>query len=218
MKIIALIFLTLLTAGCSSKYSITYDTDVKGAMLYCQGKNWGYTPFTLYYEPDDEAWERGSFQTQQCEARWASGARETYSTWWDLDKFPDGVMQTVKRPNAGDYRQDAEFALKVQAMKAREEEINRLKAQQALANLTNDLKNLNRTLGSTPTVTPITGSKYDINVLPVPNGYEKTKVPMSTVGFLRNNSITNGYRLCEYDNGRAIRVAMKEQCPMTLNP
>ncbi|GLX85505.1 hypothetical protein tloyanaT_17570 [Thalassotalea loyana] len=218
MKIIAVIFLTFLIAGCSSGYGVTYATDVDGALLYCGGENKGFTPQRLYYDISKEDKKRGSFRSVECEARWISGAKRTYSNKWDLNKFPDGVMQTVKRPHTEGYRQDVEFGLKVQAMRARQEEIDRIKAQQALANLTNNLKELNNSLGSIPTVTPITGSNYNLNVLPAPNGYEKTQVPMSTVGVLRNSSITNGYKLCEYSNGRAIRLNMKEQCPMTLNP
>lgn len=218
MKIIALIFLTLLIAGCSSGYGITYDTDVDGALLYCGGENKGFTPKRLYYDISKEDKKRGSFRSVECEARWVSGARETYSAWWDLDKFPDGVRQTVKRPHVEGYRQDVEFGLKVQAMKARQEEIDRIQTQQAWANLNNSLQNLNNSLSSSSTVTPITGSNYNLNVLPAPTGYEKSYVPITTSGTLKNSTITNGYKLCEYNNGRAIRLQMSQQCPMVLNP
>ncbi len=71
---------------------------------------------------------------------------------------------------------------------------------------------------STPVERPITGSKYNINILPTPNGYEKTYVPMVTAGVLSNSGITNGYMLCEYNNGRAIRLPMNQRCPRVLNP
>jgi len=218
MKGLVLIFITILTAGCSSSYNIIYDTDVDGAMLVCDGKNKGYTPKTLYYDVDKESKKRGGFRTVECEARWASGARKTYSNNWDLNKFPDGVRQTLTRPNVGSYQQDAEFALKVRAMKAQEEQANRAKQKQAWANLNTTLKNLNTTLGSTPTVTPTPSSNYNLNVLPAPAGYESTYVPTGTAGVLRNSSITNGYRLCEYNNGRATRLPMNQQCPTVLNP
>lgn len=69
-----------------------------------------------------------------------------------------------------------------------------------------------------PAVTPVTGSSYNLNVLPAPIGYESTYVPTGTAGVLSNSSITNGYRLCEYNNGRATRLPMNQQCPTVLNP
>ena len=215
MRRLILIFSTFIATGCSSHYPITYATDLDGAMVVCGGELKGYTPITLYYKPDRKG---GNFQTQPCEARWASGARKTFTNYWDLNEFPDGVRQTLQRPNAGDYQYDVEFALKVRAMKAQQEQANKVQVQQAWANLASDLKNLNRTLGSTPTVTPTTDSNYNMHILPDPNGYEKTSVPISNVGVFMNSSITNGYRLCEYSNGRAIRLPMTELCPSVLNP
>lgn len=58
--------------------------------------------------------------------------------------------------------------------------------------------------------------KFNINILPPPSGYEKTYVPTGTVGVLRNSSVTNGYKLCEYDNGRATRLTMRQNCPTVL--
>lgn len=34
-----------------------------------------------------------------------------------MNKFPDGVMQTLQRPNVEGYEKDAQFALQVQNMK-----------------------------------------------------------------------------------------------------
>ncbi len=218
MKALGLIFITILTTGCSSSYQVTYDTDVDGAMLVCGGKNEGYTPKTLYYDVDKENRKRGSFRTVDCEARWASGARKTYSNNWDLNKFPDGVRQTLTRPNVGSYQQDAEFALKVRTMKAQQEQANRAQTQQAWAKINTDLKNLNRTLGSAPAVTPVTGSRYNLNVLPAPAGYKKTYLPSTTTGFFMSSSVVNGYRLCEYNNGMAIRLPMSERCQNVLTP
>lgn len=215
MRKLILIFITFLVTGCSSHYPVTYATDVDGAMVFCGGVNKGYTPLTLYYEPDTK---RGTFQTQPCEARWASGARETYSNNWDLNSFPDGVQQTLTRPNVGNYHQDVEFALRVQAVKAQQEQANRAQQKQAWATLNAGLKNLNKTLGSAPTVTPSTGSNYNLNILSAPAGYEKTNVPLNTTVFFLNSSIVNGYRLCKYSNGKAIRLPMTELCPTVLNP
>ena len=44
--------------------------------------------------------------------------RQNYATTWDMNKFPNGVMQTLQRPQGEGYSQDAEFALSVQNMKS----------------------------------------------------------------------------------------------------
>ena len=58
----------------------------------------------------------------------------------------------------------------------------------------------------------------NINALPTPEGYQKTVVPSGSVGVLRNNTISNGVKLCEYSNSRAIRVMVSQTCPSILNP
>jgi len=40
----------LILTGFSSKYPVTFDSNPKGAVVVCSGKNWGYTPKTLYYD------------------------------------------------------------------------------------------------------------------------------------------------------------------------
>ena len=111
-------------SGCASGYSITYNTEPIGATIICGGKNWGYSPVTLYYSPDenDPRWnytkENGIFSTIPCGAMWSSGVSKGFSNTWDLKKWPDGVMQTLQRPSGEGYSQDAEFALKIQNMKS----------------------------------------------------------------------------------------------------
>ena len=107
----------LILTGCSSKYPITYNSTPQGASVVCNGVNKGYTPTTLYYEPDENQKKLGSMRTVPCTAYWMSGAKEDYSNTWDLKKFPDGVMQTLQRPNVEGYEKDAQFALQVQNMK-----------------------------------------------------------------------------------------------------
>lgn len=51
---------------------------------------------------------------------WISGAEKKYSTTFDLVKFPDGVRQTLRRPNIDGYEKDVEFSLKVRQMRAAE--------------------------------------------------------------------------------------------------
>ena len=86
----------------------------------------------------------------------------------------------------------------------------------AIAEGLNSNQAFNAPIQNTPVVTPITGSKYNVNILPAPSGYEKTYVPTGTVGVLRNSSITNSYKLCEYNTGRATRLPMGQQCPRVL--
>lgn len=101
-------------SGCSSKYPITYNSTPTGASVVCNGINKGYTPTTLYYEPSSEQKEQGTMRTVSCYAAWVSGATENYTYTWDLNKFPDGVMQTLQRPNVDGYEKDASFALQVE--------------------------------------------------------------------------------------------------------
>lgn len=64
--------------GCSS-YSITYNTNPIGAALVCGGTSEGYTPVTLEY--DKKKFKENPY-TQECEAIWMSGARETFPNDW----------------------------------------------------------------------------------------------------------------------------------------
>jgi len=108
----------IVLSGCGAKqYSITYNTNPTGASVVCQGINKGYSPLTLYYTPDEENWKSEEMRTISCTANWVSGARKDFSDTWDLKKFPDGVRQTLQRPNVEGYEKDAQFALQVQNMK-----------------------------------------------------------------------------------------------------
>ena len=118
-----LICLTIL-GGCASKYPITYNSEPKGAAVICNGVSKGYTPTTLYYQPDESSKKQGVMKTVPCKAIWSSGAKQDYSTTWDLKKFPKGVMQTVPRPDVPGYSQDAEFALNVENMKSQRKQAN----------------------------------------------------------------------------------------------
>jgi len=116
ITIITVGFIMFFISGCASKYSITYNTTPTGASVVCGGVNEGYSPVTLYYEPSPEQKDYGEMKTVSCYARWASGVSKNYSNTWDLNKFPDGVMQTLQRPDGDGYAIDSDFALKVQNM------------------------------------------------------------------------------------------------------
>ena len=112
-----LLALSILSGCGGGSYGINYNTVPQGASLICKGQHKGYTPMTLNYDVNSDSKKRGYFNTIPCKARWVSGAQRDYGNFWDLDEFPDGVMQTLQRPDDDGYSQDAEFALKVQGMR-----------------------------------------------------------------------------------------------------
>lgn len=117
IKMLIVGIIGMIFSGCASKYSITYNTNPTGASIICNGTNEGYSPVTLYYQPDENNKKSGTMRTTPCSAYWVSGTRKNFSNTWDLNKFPDGVMQTLQRPNVAGYEKDAQFALQVQSMK-----------------------------------------------------------------------------------------------------
>jgi hypothetical protein len=129
-KILFLGSIILLLAGCASnQYAVTYDSDPKGAQLYCNGINQGYTPVTLYYDINKERRKSGVLWVAPCTVKWVSGASvepKDSAVPIDLVKFPDGVVTTIPRPNVDGYSQDAEFALKVLSLKANQRAANAL--------------------------------------------------------------------------------------------
>lgn len=153
MKIIkymlGLIVVGFFFMGCSSRYSITYNSNPTGASIVCNGINYGYSPVTLYYDLSDYDKKHKELRTVHCAAYWISGAIENYSTTWDLDKFPEGVMQTVQRPNMSGYEQDMQFSLQVQQMKAQQAQADAAQQQanqQALQNMNQSIQNMNNNL------------------------------------------------------------------------
>lgn len=101
----------LILSGCSSKYPVTFDSNPKGAVVVCSGKNWGYTPKTLYY--DERVKQLNSLDISSCSANWVSGYSKNYGTI-PVQQFPNGVKQTLDRPFGDGYEKDAQFALQMQ--------------------------------------------------------------------------------------------------------
>jgi len=127
VKIHEIVFVVLMPflSGCATNnYPITYNTEPIGASIVCKGENKGYSPVTLNYSPDENIRKIGTFSTAPCAAIWSSGARKDFYNTWDLNKFPNGVMQTLQRNNTDGYSQDAEFALKVQQMNRQQVQSN----------------------------------------------------------------------------------------------
>jgi len=115
-QFLALISASIFLTGCAN-YGVTYNTVPQGASLICGGQHKGYTPITHSYDVNSDDKKRGYFATAPCKAKWSSGVEEKYGNFWDVEKFPDGVRQTLQRPDGGNYSQDVEFALKAQGMK-----------------------------------------------------------------------------------------------------
>ena len=76
-------------------------------------------------------------RTISCTANWISGAKKDFSNTWDLNKFPDGVMETLQRPNVEGYEKDAQFALQVQNMKYQRRQAQAAEIQANEANWNN---------------------------------------------------------------------------------
>jgi hypothetical protein len=98
-------------------YPITYNTNPEGASVVCNGVHKGYSPVTLWYKVDENTIKTGKLHTIPCTANWISGAKKDFINIWDLNRFPDSVMQTLQRPNVEGYEKDAQFALQVRNMK-----------------------------------------------------------------------------------------------------
>lgn len=137
------LILTLTLSGCSALnkaihqmtkgHEVTYDSVPRGAALFCSGIEKGATPTTLNYKITAKEKEAGVVQTQDCEARWLSGARADYGSTWLLDDFPYGVRTTAKRPNHEGYQIDIEFARTKELQRA-QEELGRIQRKQVIAN------------------------------------------------------------------------------------
>lgn len=111
-ELVGLAVITLSLVGCASGYAVTYDSYPQGAILVCNGTKRGYTPTTLYYGKEVK---KQSYLLSDCSANWVSGARKTYGTI-PVDQYPDGVRETLHRPDVPGFQQDAEFSLKVKQM------------------------------------------------------------------------------------------------------
>lgn len=109
-------------SGCASnQYAVTFDTNPQGATLICDGQNFGYTPVTLYY--DKKNITSGTMNVSNCSAVWSSGASGQYPYY--LQVYESGGSKiTLPRPNVAGYSQDAEFALKVQNLRANQKAAN----------------------------------------------------------------------------------------------
>lgn len=127
-KLFICIAALLALGGCASKYAVTFDSYPQGATLLCNGTNWGYTPVTLYY--DKAVKKQSSLSLGSCSANWTSGARKTYGVV-PVSQYPDGVRQTLQRPNEPNAHIDHSFALQVQQNKQMNQVLQNQSAMQA---------------------------------------------------------------------------------------
>lgn len=101
--------------GCGGDYSITYNTSPIGASIVCGGVGQGLSPLTLYYNRegiDDD----GFLYTTPCKAVFSSGYVDYFGNKWDTNQFPQGVQQTLTRPQGDGYQQDMAFGMEHQRM------------------------------------------------------------------------------------------------------
>ena len=135
-------------SGCSSSiYPVTFDSNPRGATLICDGKNFGYTPITLYKEKE-KLTDLENLPIS-CIARWNSGISKEYPSYIPLKQYPNGASGTVERGYSEGYTQDAQFALQVEQMKAQQLQAQaaQMSAQaQQQANFNQQMQNINNNL------------------------------------------------------------------------
>jgi hypothetical protein len=118
MKAVSLFFPIFLAAcGGPSGYPMTFDTDPESAVLVCDGKAYGYTPRTLYYDIDRDT---DDTLKVNCYAQWNSGAVARYSNNLRVYK-KGGTIQTLSRPNVPGRGSDVSFDLQVKQLQATRE-------------------------------------------------------------------------------------------------
>lgn len=96
---------------------MTFDTDPESAVLVCDGKAYGYTPVTLYYDIDRET---DDTLKVNCYAQWNSGAAARYSNNLRVYK-KGGTIQTLSRPNVPGRGSDVSFDLQMKQLQATRE-------------------------------------------------------------------------------------------------
>lgn len=128
-------FTAWLFVACSSKYAVTYNTNPSGANVICNGVGKGLTPLTLYYDLSKAKKKgnidnKGFLTTQACKAVFISGYVDYFSNRWDTKKFPDGVTQTLTRPQGEGYAQDMAFSMEYERNQMMQQQMQ-LQRQQA---------------------------------------------------------------------------------------
>jgi len=105
-KAITSVYIVFFLTACSNQYSVNYDSTPQSASVVCNGETKGFTPLTLYYEKSGIA-ETGILHTIPCKAVWASGVSANFDSYFNTNTYPDGVKNTVQRPNVDGYSIDS---------------------------------------------------------------------------------------------------------------
>jgi hypothetical protein len=80
MKIAVALLAALLMSACSSRVTLTIDSDPPGAAVYEGGTFWGHAPVTLAYTGSSDYREGGCMGTKPIMVQWDSGAQARVST------------------------------------------------------------------------------------------------------------------------------------------
>lgn len=98
MKVL-IIPILLALSGCSTGYPVQFVSNPPNAAIICSGKQFGYTPKTLYFGEENI---RDNRLRYDCRAAWVSGASEVFPGEVNLTQYPNGVQATANRPSYAD--------------------------------------------------------------------------------------------------------------------
>jgi hypothetical protein len=94
---------------------ITYQSDPPGAMFYENGRQWGYTPFTLQYTPDQNFVQGRCMLLRPSMVRWASGAEASMQQLQACGSTGYSQQFVFVRPNIPGRELDTQFYLQLRA-------------------------------------------------------------------------------------------------------
>ena len=137
LHLAAIALLLFALNGCASGYPLMFTSNPPGATVVCDDLgNLGYTPTTPIYLNREKV-KTAFVDFSKCSATWVSGAKAKYQGSGPMQevmqRFPNGTVITVERPNVRGHQQDAEFALKVQTMQAAQRQAVAAESQAAAA-------------------------------------------------------------------------------------
>lgn len=101
------------TQTADTQLTTIYDTQPRGAVVYCGGKEMGLSPYTHTMSIDYEKFQKikankGKYTQMDCKAVWASGYSANFSRQGDLKDFDKNMTKTEKlvRDKDGDLNLD----------------------------------------------------------------------------------------------------------------
>lgn len=145
MKLLISTAAVLILSGCASSndYRIVFDSEPRGALVTCYSSTIGYTPTEIRI-PKERV--QGGFGMDDCKATWVSGASTNYRYVLasDVEKLPNGLMQTAKRGNEPNYAMDAQAAQNSHYQRQAIEQQQLQRQQQEMDSMQQTLQNINR--------------------------------------------------------------------------